>query len=84
MVTKKQLKFVKYFFGMILLFLGLIGIILPIMPGLIFIGVALTLLQDIPFFKEVKTNLENKMQLIIPTSFKYASRKYRQEKEIIT
>lgn len=84
MVTKKQLKFVKYFFGMIFLFLGLVGTILPIMPGLVFIGIALTLLQDITFFKEIKINLESKMQSILPTSFKYMSKKYRHEKEIIT
>ena len=81
MVTKNQMDFVRHFFGIFLLFIGLIGIILPIMPGLIFFGIGLTMLQDIIFFKHLKNKIECKIKSVLPTSFKDIK---RQKKEILT
>lgn len=80
MVTKKEFKFVKYFFGTLFLIIGLLGTILPIMPGLIFISVALVLLEDIPFFNDIKLKMDNRIQV----SIRAISKRYKHEKEIIT
>lgn len=80
MITKKEFKFVKYFFGMLFLIMGLLGTLLPIMPGLIFISVALILLEDIPFFNDIKLKMDNKIQ----ASIRVISKRYKHKKEIIT
>lgn len=81
MVTNRQLNFVKHFFGLLLLFIGIAGSVLPLIPGIIFIGMALTLLQDIPFFKDIKDSIEKKISSILPSSLKDTK---KQEKEIVT
>jgi len=68
-------------FGIFLLFIGLVGAILPIIPGLIFCGIGLTLLEDILFFNNLKNKIEYKIKSIFPTPFKSIK---KQVKEILT
>jgi len=80
MITKEQLNFVKYFFGVFLLIVGVFGVILPIMPGLIFVSMGLALLEDIPFFKNIKMKVDEKIEL----SLKTISKRYKHKKENVT
>ena len=50
------------------------------MPGLIFISMGLALLEDIPFFKNIKMKVDEKIEL----SLKTISKRYKHKKENVT
>ena len=66
LLNQKQLNFVKHFFGILLLLIGLIGTVLPIMPGIVIVGFSLSLLQDIRFFKNINDRINKEINNILP------------------
>jgi len=54
-------KFCRYFFGWFFIFLGIIGLFLPVLQGILFLVIGTIILAPaVPFFSRILVKLENK------------------------
>lgn len=67
----------RYFFGWFFIFLGIIGLFLPILQGILFLVIgAIILAPLVPFFHRTLVKLENKYPDIFAQAKRFLHRMY--------